>query len=470
MIRLGTRLELFVDDYLIDSMRGTALQAHEPRRENVALAMDKPWEGGFVNYGTVIRDGGRFLMYYRGWRMVNREGIAVYCLAESSDGIRWSRMELALNPFGRQRKTNIFLADCKATHSFSPFLDTRPGCPKKERFKAIGLVPEADGKGSALGAFVSADGIHWSLMQKEPVILKDPQTPHAFDSQNVAFWSETERCYLCYFRTWNNARRISRATSRDFLRWTPRVQMEYRRLGKPAPVEELYVNQTSPYFRAPHLYVALAARFMAGKRVLTDEEAEPLGIEPRYKNDCSDPVLLTSRGGTWYDHTFMGSLIRPGPQPTHWTSRTNYPLLNLIQTGPAEMSMFTHESYAQTGACIRRHSLRLDGLGSVRAPWQGGSMTTKPFTFEGPRLLLNYGCSAAGGIRVAVTAPDGKPFKGFSLDDCTPVYGDRIEHAVEWKGGSLKALNGKPVRMAFEMKDADLFALRFGSLSTPPGS
>ena len=214
MIRLGTRLELFVDDYLIDSMRGTALQAHEPRRENVALAMDKPWEGGFVNYGTVIRDGGRFLMYYRGWRMVNREGIAVYCLAESSDGIRWSRMELALNPFGRQRKTNIFLADCKATHSFSPFIDTRPGCPKKERFKALGLVPSWMENKADLGAYASADGVHWRLMQEKGVIPRLTEDPHAFDSQNVAFWSETEKCYVSYFRTWRqNQRRISRATN-----------------------------------------------------------------------------------------------------------------------------------------------------------------------------------------------------------------------------------------------------------------
>jgi hypothetical protein len=28
------------------------------------------------------------------------------------------------------------------------------------------------------------------------------------------------------------------------------------------PVEHLYTNQTAPYFRAPHIYVAIAARFM----------------------------------------------------------------------------------------------------------------------------------------------------------------------------------------------------------------
>lgn len=462
MIRLDKRLELFVDDYLIDTLKGARLQAHEPRPANIALAMTKPWEGGFANYSTVIRDGDRFLLYYRGWRRVNQKGIAVYCLAESRDGIRWTRPSLRLHAFKGNRNTNILLAGDKTTHSFSPFLDTRPGCPKRERFKAIGLVAGPEGKGSALGAFASADGLRWRLLQKEPVIVKDRKTRHAFDSQNVAFWSETEKCYLCYFRTWDGkARRISRATSRDFLRWTPRVQMEYRRLGKPAPVEELYVNQTGPYFRAPHLYVGLAARFMGGKRVVTEAEAAPLKMDEKYQADCSDPVLITSRGGRFYDRTFMEALIRPGPDPKHWTSRTNYPTLNLIQTGPAEMSMFTHEAYAQAGACLRRYTLRLDGLGSVRAPWQGGTMTTKPLTFKGRRLLLNYGCSTAGEIRVAVTTAAGKAIKGFTAEDCTPLFGDRIDHPVAWKGGSLAKLNGRAVRLAFTLKDADLYALRF---------
>lgn len=465
MIRLGKRRELFVDDYLIDSLKGAHLQAHEPRPANIALSMTRPWEGGFANFSTILRDGDRFRLYYRGWRNAKDKGNAVYCVADSEDGIHWTRPDLGLHAFGSTRKTNIFLTGDKTTHTFSPFLDTRPGCPKRERFKAIGMVAGPDGK-TALGAFASADGIRWRALRKEPVIVKDAGTPHAFDSQNVAFWSETEKCYLCYFRTWealkpHNLRRISRATSRDFLRWTPRVQMEYRRFGKTVPTEELYINQTAPYFRAPHLYVGLAARFMARKRVLTEEEAEPLGAEPRYINDCSDPVLITSRGGRYYDRTFMEALIRPGPDPKHWTSRTNYPTLNLVQTGPAEMSMFTHESYGQPAACIRRHTLRLDGLGSVRAPWQGGSMTTKPLTFSGRRLLLNYGCSAAGEIRVAVTSPSGKPFKGFTAEDCEPVCGDRIDHPVTWKGGSLAKLSGRTVRLVFTLKDADLYALNF---------
>ena len=44
-----------------------------------------------------------------------------------------------------------------------------------------------------------------------------------------------------------------------------------------------------------------------------------------------------------------------------------------------------------------------------------------------------------------------------------PVFGDAIERQVTWKnGGDVSALAGRPVRLRFVLKDADLYALRFG--------
>jgi len=47
-----------------------------------------------------------------------------------------------------------------------------------------------------------------------------------------------------------------------------------------APIEELYTNQTSPYFRAPHIYIAVAARFFPGKQIISDEQAKRLNGNP----------------------------------------------------------------------------------------------------------------------------------------------------------------------------------------------
>ena len=65
-----------------------------------------------------------------------------------------------------------------------------------------------------------------------------PQKTTTYDSQNVAFWSQSEQCYVCYFRTWKkvgktNYRWISRSTSEDFVTWSVPVEMKLRAIGSP---------------------------------------------------------------------------------------------------------------------------------------------------------------------------------------------------------------------------------------------
>ena len=339
------------------------------------------------------------------------------------------------------------------THNFSPFLDTRPNVDPAQRFKALGGTEE-----SGLVAFVSPDGIHWKKLREKAVFSKGK-----FDSQNVSFWSATEKKYLCYFRTWTKIgykgyRTISRTTSDDFIHWTDPVKMSFG----DTPMEHLYTNQTHPYFRAPHIYVAIAARFMPKKQVLTEAQAKELGVNPKYFKDCSDAVFMTSRGGNVYDRTFMEGFIRPGIGLQNWVSRTNYPALNVVQTGPTEMSIYANENYAQPTANLHRYSLRLDGFISVYAPYKGGEMITKPFIFQGKNLFVNFSTSAAGEIAVELQDANGKPIPGFSLADSQKLIGNEIERAVSWKNGEdISSLVGKPVRLHFVMKDAHLYSLHF---------
>ena len=87
---------------------------------------------------------------------------------------------------------------------------------------------------------------------------------------------------------------------------------------------------------------------------------------------------------------------------------------------------------------------------------------TKPFTFAGSKLSINFATSAAGGLFVEIQTPNGKPIEGFALKDCPEIIGDRLEHTVSWKQGvDVSALAGKPVRLRFVLKDADLFSLQF---------
>jgi hypothetical protein len=330
--------------------------------------------------------------------------------------------------------------------------------PAAERFKG-----NNEGKAGLIG-WVSGDGIHWKKVQEEPIVPRS--LVNHFDSQNVMFWSEVEQCYVLYARHSEGKRRAhARATSKDFIHWTAPTLMTYSDTGTTVPSQHLYTNQTHPYFRAPHIYIALPGRFQAGRRVLTEEQAMSIdaGVGGGGARDVADGVLLTSRAGTTtYDFTFLESFVRPGIGYSNWTSRNNYPALGVVQTGPAEMSLYVQRNYGQRESYLERMTLRLDGFASVRAPYQGGEMVTRPFRFTGKELEINYATSAAGGLRVEIQDASGRALPGFALGDCAEIVGDEIERVVRWGAGAdLGALAGKTVRLRFAMKDADLFALRF---------
>lgn len=456
IIELNSRRELFVDYYLIDELIGTRLVLQQPIDRGPVFYFDQSWEGAFCGYVTIIKDSTRYRAYYRGLPAVEQGKTRqeVTCYAESPDGIQWNKPALGLFEIGGSRQNNVILANVGAvTHNFCPFLDRRPGIKPSARFKALGGNHQ-----SGLLAYVSADGIHWKKLQAEPVI-----TSGMFDSQNVAFWSVSEKCYVCYFRTWteggfNGFRTVSRSTSSDFIQWSEPVQMDFG----DTPWEHIYTNQTHPYFRAPHIYLATAARFVPNRQVLTAVQAREIAVNPKYYQDCSDAVLMTSRGGTIYNRTFMSSFIRPGIGAENWVSRSNYPALNVVQTGPYEMSLYVNQNYAQPTAHLRRYSLRLDGFASVRAGYEGGELRTRIFTFTGATLYLNFSTSAVGGIRVELQDQNGQSIPGFTLEASQELIGNEIERAVNWHNGAeVSQLAGQPVRLRFVLKDADLFALQF---------
>jgi hypothetical protein len=64
---IGSRLEPFVDDYLIEKLTGDVrLQVQRPEPAEVVLTADQPWEGNTSAYFTLFQDGDVYRMYYRG--------------------------------------------------------------------------------------------------------------------------------------------------------------------------------------------------------------------------------------------------------------------------------------------------------------------------------------------------------------------------------------------------------------------
>jgi len=468
---VGSGLELMADRQLVARLGGKAeLRLHHPIPRAVAIVMDQGWEGNAVNYVTVFQDGELYRMYYRGadvkytkegYRDTHRD---VTCYAESADGIHWTKPNLGLFEFNGSTKNNI-VWDGIGRHNFTPFKDRNPAVVADAKYKALGVGQTTAGRG--LYAFRSPDAIHWTLLTDKPVITRG-----AFDSQNLAFWDSVRGTYREYHRDFRDGRDIRTCTSKDFIHWTEPVFLEY----SPGRVNELYTNQIIPYYRAPNMFLGFPTRYI--DRGWTKAiEALPRydyrrirgAKSPREGTALTDAMFMSSRDGQHFQ-IWPESFIRPGPRRTDsWFYGDMYQNWGLVETkssiadAPNDISVYVTECTMQDRtAYLRRYTLRVDGFVSVTAPLSGGEMITKPFRFQGKRLLLNYSTSTAGSLRIELQDVAGRPLPGFALADSPEIYGDAIAQPAPWKDGSdLARLAGKPVRLRLLLKDADLYSFQF---------
>ena len=286
---------------------------------------------------------------------------------------------------------------------------------------------------------------------------------------NVAFWDEWTSQYVAYtrgvrgegklgygmsqdafYQTYKGVRWIRRASSKDFRHWSPLEPID----TGDAPLEQLYTNAGMPYERAPGLYLMFPSRFADAR--------EP---QPGWKfgKGLNDIVFMSSRDGRRFERTFLEAFVRPGLEPGNWHERSLYMERGILQTAPDELSMYAMENWRLDTVHIRRLTIRPDGFVSVQAPYAGGELVTRPLVFQGSKLMLNCSTSAVGSVQVEMQDADGKPIPQFALSECPQIYGDELDRPVVWKTREdLSRLAGSPIRLRFVLKDADLYAFRFG--------
>jgi hypothetical protein len=489
VIDIGSRRELFVDRVLVDRLVGQAeLRLHHPIPRETALVHDAPWEGSGSGYHSVFQDGAKYRMYYKAWHLdpqkgkLNTAAHPLYtCYAESDDGIAWRKPNLGLHEFRGSKANNIAIASGKiggvnadAGHP-AVFKDENPDAPAAARYKA--LLRSNGPKG--LLAFQSADGLRWEPMVEKPVI-----TAGAFDSQNLAFWDPVHKLYRAFWRiftagvtdekNWKPAgfRAIRTATSKDFITWEKQADLTYR----DSPAEHLYTNQVKPYHRAPHILVGFPTRYVErgwseSMRALPEREHRELRASSteRYGTAITEGLLMAGRDGVRFER-WNDAFLPPGPERAGtWNYGHQYIAWHLVETkssllGSAnELSLYAGESYwTGDSSELRRYTLRLDGFVSAHAPRTGGELVTKPLTFAGKELALNFATSAAGSVRVELQDVSGKPLPGFALDDCAPIFGDTVDRVIGWTGQpNLAKVAGRPVRIRFVLNDAHVYSFQF---------
>jgi len=474
---IGNRLELLVDDALIERLDGVAFKLHPPKSAEVSLVFDQPWEGSSNHYITVLKDDDRYRMYYHS--VVGRKNdasgddwVSYTCYAESKDGVGWSKPNIGLFEFRGSKNNNIIFP---GPFGFAdgallfPSRNLRPGAQPDQRYLSPGMLrpKDADGKWQnmprQLYMFASPDAVHWRLLSEKAIMTSDSThypPLNLLDSDNSLFWDAPSRRYFLYLRdewltpgTGERVRGVRHATSPDLVNWSYPgwIQMH------PSPPDEFYTSGARPYFRAPHMYLAFPMRFLPHRNAPLPPE-----YEKQRGKGMSDTVFMSSRDGLHWDRRFLDAFIRPGLDPLKWTDRSNHTGQGLVPTGSNEMSIYVLEYFRLPTPQVRRYTMRMDGIASINAPYGGGEFTTKPIVFSGRRLLINASTAAAGGVRVEILDVDGRPFDRYSRTNAVEFFGDAVEQEVRWdQGPDVSALAGKPVRLRFLMKDADVYAFRF---------
>ncbi|MEA2735938.1 MAG: hypothetical protein QOE14_2389 [Humisphaera sp.] len=438
-IDVGSRVEMFVDQHLIDKKQNVEQHLTEPTKREVVLELDKPWEGPVSAYYTVFRDGEKIRLYYRG-------GEDFTCYAESSDGVHFTRPALGLIEHKGSKANNVLFHDPQDT-SFAAFRDDNPDAKPDEKYKALSYTV-IDGHHGGMTAWASPNGIAWRRMSEKSVVPFG-----SYDSLNCASWDAIEKQYRVFDRYWTSGafagfRAIETRTSKDFLTWSAPTPFKY---AEGVPIEHFYTGAVTRCPGAEHVWLAFPKRFVPERKNVASHKE--VGV--------SDAMFMSSRDGVNWDRPFLEAWVRPGRDERNWTERNNMPAWGIIETpgDPGTFSMYISEHYRWPTNRLRRLTIRKHGFASMRAGAgaKEGEFVTKPMKYAGDRLTLNFATSAAGSVRVELQDESGKP-----LAESEAIYGDELEQSISWKSdNAIAAQAGKPVRLRFVLRDADVYAFRF---------
>ena len=474
--------EVCWDMSMVEQADGVRVQMHQPVRRGCILRFNMPWEGENCGYGKIFFDGEKYRFYYRG--MGRKNGLAsesdhgVWCVAYSYDGKHFTRPDLGIFEFNGSKHNNIVMQiDNYCIDNFSIVLDKNPACPPEERYKAFAgeTPPDAPRR---LRYYISEDGIHFN----EVDLVK---ASGGFDSLNICFFDDRKGCYALYLRGLHTAdpaykipyeneghvRDVRVSYSTDMENWTEPKPLDFSEDDRDEI--QLYTNgvmmypETDLYLGIPTRYIDRAMDIhnfnhlsdLAGERL----PALRKECEQRLGTAVTEAMLMTSRDGEHFTRT-KEAFYTPGfERRDNWVYGDGYFATGMVETTsdfedePNELSLYVGNYPAYTGVTMERYTVRMDGFFSYRADFGGGTVITKPFTFDAAALSLNFATSALGFVRIEILDEQGEPIQGY---DSGRLFGNTIARPCDFEA-PLSALAGKPVRFRITMRDAALYAFRF---------
>ena len=483
-IDIGSRKQLFVDDYLIESSDGIKLVMHSPQRDGrVLVTNDQPWETHprmYINaYCSILKDNGIVRLWYDLWERDEnwngkhgREGYA-----ESKDGLVFTKPLQHQYDVNGSRANNIVLPG--SIGGTAVWIDD--GAPQEHRYKTQAKIyPSGE-----FHMHSSPDGLRWKLFARPDTGSGD------VDSQSIIFWDRHIERYALYTRFWKSHRHktapkpedhrtVRRLESDDLLRWDNQVvvmqpdEVDVARHSTPAtppgkPSIDYYGACVFPY-GDQRLYIMLAQAYWHW----IPRKPRELDLGPSGGPAAIDVRLGISRDGIHFDLAGnRAPFMALGPEGG-FDSKSVWVIPNPIRMGD-ELWIYYRGTNRDHDDIVDPHSsgkvlsgigravLRLDGFVSANADHTGGEIVTPPITFQGDRLELNVDTSGGGSVHVELLNEQGGLIPGFSREEAITVNGNSVRKLVRWNGvdSDVSPLSGRPIKIRFILHECHLYAFQF---------
>jgi len=447
VIELADGPHLFLDDALVASTHNITRQLQQPAKcpGGPILFGEHPWEANGVQvYGNALFDEGRFRLWYHAsekrdpkdvpWDVPDTgrlRNIYNACLAESDDGIVWSKRLSTPIDFPPYDRHNVLINDM---HSISVLRDADDD--PSRRYKALGGDKTA----------VSPDGIHWQVRTNEAVGKNDT-------GASLIHWKGE---YLAFVRQqtrapdWPVVRAVGLSTSTDFDRWTPKIT-----------VLETDADDGHPFTQPYGLCVFSRGDLLIGLlyTIVLDREQETEHAW-KWNNRVGDyrVELVCSRDGRQWSRVADRAEFFT-PTPGAWDSARVWPGTSVLIHNDTMYLYYSgttarHGQGAGSPFSIGLATLPVDRMLAVTAcnPRKPGVVTTPPISMAataGSDLIINADIPDPGTLHTEVTHPDGTVVAGFDRATCGLTVHDSLRWRVRWGAKGLgEAPAGSALRIS----------------------
>ena len=457
---------LFLDLHHITRIEGLYRRMRQPQRhpENPILRGENPWESVASLYGTVLYDPQESLFkmwyltgpYVDGMVEVRQRqalgNITLLAYATSTDGVHWEKPILNQVDFEGSTANNLIDVGRTNCEGMAIIYDENETDPAR-RYKGFywehggidsfmqyeGRTIWGHGEGDGMWMSFSPDGVHWTNYENNPVISLGSDTTQSL------VWDPKIQKYVVFGRFGAGGRKTARAESSDCIHFSePKLVLECDEFDEGGT--QIYGMPINIY---EGIYIGMIWIYREGVDGTIDTSLATSRDGIKWQRVLDRQTFLTlGEKGSWED-----GMVRISQNFITYNDRLYfyYGGVNGPHTG-RKFKQVERKHKSMLGLA----TLRRDGFVSLDAGETEGYMLTKPLTLNGKNLHLNVDASQ-GYVVVSVTDDTGTPLEDYTSER---IIGDELETTVKFSC-PLEAIEGREVRLRFQLKDVSLYSYWF---------